>query len=236
MLYIYHPIYDEHLPDLLPFHAVARMAADLIRQQRRVLSHCGLGLNRSALMAGVILTGTRHARGRRSGPPARAAARRALQRPVRGVSGAVARAVGLYSAHGSRLTAHGLRKASVRAHEAHERRHVVAERRDRDPSRSPGLGPPPWCRTPSDAGSSRATPARCPSPLDRGQGADGAPRGAVGKRQPDQALARDPRRTRRALLRPSAAPGRRDGRSCRATLAGRRGDRAPRRRSRAGRR
>jgi hypothetical protein len=55
MLYIYHPIYDEHLPDLLPFHAVARMAAELIRQHRRVLSHCGLGLNRSALMAGVIL-------------------------------------------------------------------------------------------------------------------------------------------------------------------------------------
>ena len=56
MLYIYHPIYDEHLPDLPPFHAVARMAADLIRQRRNVLSHCGLGLNRSALMAGVILT------------------------------------------------------------------------------------------------------------------------------------------------------------------------------------
>jgi protein-tyrosine phosphatase len=56
MLYIYHPIFDEHLPDLPPFHAVARMAADLIRQRRKILSHCGLGLNRSALMAGVILT------------------------------------------------------------------------------------------------------------------------------------------------------------------------------------
>ena len=55
MLYVYHPIFDEHLPDLPPFHAVARMAAELIRQHRRVLSHCGLGLNRSALMAGVIL-------------------------------------------------------------------------------------------------------------------------------------------------------------------------------------
>jgi hypothetical protein len=56
ILYVYHPIYDEHLPDLPPFTAVARMAADLVRQHRKVLSHCGLGLNRSALMAGVILT------------------------------------------------------------------------------------------------------------------------------------------------------------------------------------
>jgi hypothetical protein len=56
MLYIYHPIYDEQLPDLPPFHAVARMGAELLRQHRKVLSHCGLGLNRSALMAGVILT------------------------------------------------------------------------------------------------------------------------------------------------------------------------------------
>ena len=55
MLYVYHPIFDEHLPDLAPFHAVARMAAELIRERRKVLSHCGLGLNRSALMAGVIL-------------------------------------------------------------------------------------------------------------------------------------------------------------------------------------
>ena len=31
------------------------LAAELIRQRRKVLSHCGLGLNRSALMAGVIL-------------------------------------------------------------------------------------------------------------------------------------------------------------------------------------
>lgn len=54
--YVYHPIYDEHLPDLEPFHAVARMGAHLIRQHRKVLSHCGLGFNRSALMAGLIMT------------------------------------------------------------------------------------------------------------------------------------------------------------------------------------
>jgi protein-tyrosine phosphatase len=56
MLYVYHPVYDEHLPDLEPFHAVARMAAGLIRQRRKVLSHCGLGFNRSAFMAGLIMT------------------------------------------------------------------------------------------------------------------------------------------------------------------------------------
>jgi protein-tyrosine phosphatase len=56
MLYIYFPIYDEDLPDLEKLHAVARMGAALIRTGHRVLSHCGMGLNRSALMAGLILT------------------------------------------------------------------------------------------------------------------------------------------------------------------------------------
>jgi protein-tyrosine phosphatase len=35
--------------------AVARMAATLIADGHRVLSHCGMGFNRSALMAGLIL-------------------------------------------------------------------------------------------------------------------------------------------------------------------------------------
>ena len=56
LLYLYHPIYDEDLPHLPTFHAVARMAADLMRNGHRVLAHCGMGYNRSALMAGVILT------------------------------------------------------------------------------------------------------------------------------------------------------------------------------------
>jgi protein-tyrosine phosphatase len=56
MLYIYFPIFDEELPDLEKLHAVARMAAALIKSGHRVLSHCGMGLNRSALMAGLILT------------------------------------------------------------------------------------------------------------------------------------------------------------------------------------
>src|SRR5215813_4598515 len=56
MLYVYFPIFDEDLPDLEKLHAVAKMGAALIRTGHRVLSHCGMGLNRSALMAGLILT------------------------------------------------------------------------------------------------------------------------------------------------------------------------------------
>ena len=55
ILYVYFPIYDEDLPDLPKLHAVARMGAALVRQGHRVLSHCGMGFNRSALIAGLIL-------------------------------------------------------------------------------------------------------------------------------------------------------------------------------------
>jgi protein-tyrosine phosphatase len=55
MLYIYQPIFDEQLPDLAMLHAVGRLGADLIRGGHRVLAHCGMGFNRSALVAGVIL-------------------------------------------------------------------------------------------------------------------------------------------------------------------------------------
>ena len=55
ILYIYFPIYDEDLPDLTKFHAVARMAASLVEAGHRVLSHCGMGFNRSALLAGLIM-------------------------------------------------------------------------------------------------------------------------------------------------------------------------------------
>jgi len=54
-LYIYLPIHDGELPDLDRLHAIAKLAAELIRRGDRVLSHCGLGLNRSALMAALIL-------------------------------------------------------------------------------------------------------------------------------------------------------------------------------------
>jgi protein-tyrosine phosphatase len=54
-LYIYFPIYDEELPTMTRLDAVATLGAQLIRSGHRVLSHCGMGFNRSALIAGVIL-------------------------------------------------------------------------------------------------------------------------------------------------------------------------------------
>ena len=56
MLYVYFPIYDEALPDLNKLHAVAGFGARLVAQGDKVLVHCGMGLNRSALIAGLILT------------------------------------------------------------------------------------------------------------------------------------------------------------------------------------
>ncbi len=54
-LYVYFPIYDEELPDPARLDAVAMMGAHLVRSGHRVLSHCGMGFNRSALIAGRIL-------------------------------------------------------------------------------------------------------------------------------------------------------------------------------------
>lgn len=54
-LYIYFPIFDEQIPSLAKLHGIAKLGASLIRSEQRVLSHCGLGFNRSALVAGVIL-------------------------------------------------------------------------------------------------------------------------------------------------------------------------------------
>lgn len=75
ILYIYFPIYDEDLPDMPKLQAVARLGADLIKSGHRVLSHCGMGFNRSALVAGLILVNlgmdgaeaVAHLRGRRPG-------------------------------------------------------------------------------------------------------------------------------------------------------------------------
>jgi hypothetical protein len=55
-LYIYFPIYDELLPNLTRLDAVGNLGAQLIRSGHRVLSHCGLGFNRSALVAAVIMS------------------------------------------------------------------------------------------------------------------------------------------------------------------------------------
>jgi len=54
-VYVYFPIFDEELPNLHKLAAIAHMGAHLIRNGHRVLSHCGMGFNRSALVAGVIM-------------------------------------------------------------------------------------------------------------------------------------------------------------------------------------
>ncbi len=55
MLYIYFPFNDDHLPDLEKLHAVARLGASLVAAGHKVLCHCLMGFNRSALLAGLIL-------------------------------------------------------------------------------------------------------------------------------------------------------------------------------------
>jgi protein-tyrosine phosphatase len=55
VLYLYFPIYDEDLPNLQKLDAVARLGASLVESGHKVLSHCGMGYNRSALVAGLIL-------------------------------------------------------------------------------------------------------------------------------------------------------------------------------------
>lgn len=54
-LYIYLPIHDAEMPDMDRLHAVAKLGAELIQRGDRVLVHCGLGLNRSALVVALIL-------------------------------------------------------------------------------------------------------------------------------------------------------------------------------------
>ena len=56
-LYVYFPIDDDDmsLPCETTLRAVAKLGASLVADGRRVLSHCGMGYNRSALVAGLIL-------------------------------------------------------------------------------------------------------------------------------------------------------------------------------------
>lgn len=54
-LYVFFPIYDEALPNLSKLSGLATLGASLIQDGHRVLSHCGMGFNRSALLAGIIL-------------------------------------------------------------------------------------------------------------------------------------------------------------------------------------
>jgi len=55
-LYIYFPIEDKYLPDIRRLHALARLGATLIESGQQILCHCGMGHNRSALLAGLVLT------------------------------------------------------------------------------------------------------------------------------------------------------------------------------------
>lgn len=55
MMYIYLPIHDDGLPNLKKLHEVAKLGANLVKEGHKVLSHCGMGLNRSALVAALIL-------------------------------------------------------------------------------------------------------------------------------------------------------------------------------------
>ena len=54
-LYIYFPILDESLPPIAKLQGIAKLGAWLVRDGHVVLSHCGMGFNRSALVAGLIL-------------------------------------------------------------------------------------------------------------------------------------------------------------------------------------
>jgi protein-tyrosine phosphatase len=56
LLYIYFPFEDKDLPDLHKLHNIAQMGARLVQSGHIVLSHCGMGHNRSALLMGVMLT------------------------------------------------------------------------------------------------------------------------------------------------------------------------------------
>ena len=55
ILYVYFPIFDEDLPDFARLDAVCSLGARLLESGQKVLAHCGMGFNRSALVAGLIL-------------------------------------------------------------------------------------------------------------------------------------------------------------------------------------
>ena len=56
ILYVYHPILDEDLPNLAKIEALGRLVADLVASDHRVLVHCRMGLNRSVLVIATALT------------------------------------------------------------------------------------------------------------------------------------------------------------------------------------
>ena len=56
-LYVYFPFDDDdqQLPNTSKLRAIAQLGASLIQDGHRVLAHCGMGYNRSGLIAGMIL-------------------------------------------------------------------------------------------------------------------------------------------------------------------------------------
>ena len=56
-LYVYFPFNDddEQMPSLTKLRALGQLGASLVRGGHTVLSHCGMGYNRSALVAGLVL-------------------------------------------------------------------------------------------------------------------------------------------------------------------------------------
>ncbi len=56
LLYIYFPFEDKDLPDLVRLHSLAQLGARSVKAGHVVLSHCGMGHNRSALLMGLMLT------------------------------------------------------------------------------------------------------------------------------------------------------------------------------------
>jgi protein-tyrosine phosphatase len=56
VLYVYHPILDEDLPNLVTIEALGRLVADLVSSGHRVLVHCRMGFNRSLLVIATALT------------------------------------------------------------------------------------------------------------------------------------------------------------------------------------
>lgn len=56
VVYVFWPIDDRQvLPDVTILQAIARLGATLLSNGHKVLCQCGMGLNRSALVAGMIL-------------------------------------------------------------------------------------------------------------------------------------------------------------------------------------
>ena len=55
ILYVYFPFEDTQLPDTDMLDASAEFATHLLKSGFRVLVHCGPGLNRSPLLAGLVL-------------------------------------------------------------------------------------------------------------------------------------------------------------------------------------